>query len=406
MLKRPPRETLTPRMIQKVVGAGTRDSSFATAAASVRELAECTLSAKQVRRLTLQAGRERVAERRRQVTEFTGRTLMERTSAKPGVQPPEVGVLMLDNGLHQRRDHFGEPDRQTHWKQETGGLVLSMTSAVHAEDPCPDMPAWLFEGQVVREIANLAGRRESRDNAGEPAEADEPAELLAASEPGGFEWTPRLLARDVIASTAGAGIARHLECVAWERGITAAPRQAFVGDGASVIWNIHQRYFSQMTPILDLMHALSYAWRAAMGLQTPGVYRRWAQAIWQGRVRDVLAELREHQTRLGPPCQTPASDDPRECVARAITYYEHHQSRMAYPAYRRQGLPITSSLMESAIKQLNQRVKGTEKYWTHQNVEAMLQLRADALSDSQPLPTFWTRRQTQITGSNRYRSAS
>jgi hypothetical protein len=31
---------------------------------------------------------------------------------------------------------------------------------------------------------------------------------------------------------------------------------------------------------------------------------------------------------------------------------------MKYDAYRQDGLPITSSLMESAVKQINQRVKG------------------------------------------------
>lgn len=32
---------------------------------------------------------------------------------------------------------------------------------------------------------------------------------------------------------------------------------------ASVNWAIHRQHFSRMTPVLDLMHALSYAYRAA-----------------------------------------------------------------------------------------------------------------------------------------------
>ena len=74
---------------------------------------------------------------------------------------------------------------------------------------------------------------------------------------------------------------RHLEWVAWEHGISSAPRQAFVADGASSIWAIHKKYFSQMTAIVDLMHALSYAYRAAAVLDEKGVYRRWARAIWR-----------------------------------------------------------------------------------------------------------------------------
>mgnify|MGYP003724071419 FL=1 len=76
---------------------------------------------------------------------------------------------------------------------------------------------------------------------------------------------------------------------------------------------------------------------------------------------------------------------------------------MNYPDYRRLGLPITSSLMESAIKQLSRRVKGTEKFWNQPTAEAILQLRADSLSDSQPLREFWIRWQQKITGTNRYR---
>jgi hypothetical protein len=395
-------------MIEKAVWAGTRHASFVAAAESVDVLAETPVSAKQVWRVTTQAGEDRVAERRAEVAAFTGKTLMQRTSPKPGVAPPELGVLMLDNGMHQRRDHFGEPHAKTHWKQETGGLALSMTSEVHERDPSPEFPEWLFESDVVREIASLAQRRdlpETPEKAEKTSVTAEDSPLDPAGRDG-FEWTPKLRSRELIASTEGTDIARHLEWVAWEHGITSAKRQAFVADGASSIWSIHKKYFSQMTGVLDLMHGLSYAYRAAAVLEEEGLYRRWAEAIWQGRVGDVLAELQAHQDRLGRPPNGASADDPRQRVARAVTYYTHHRSRMNYPEYRRLGLPITSSLMESAIKQLNQRVKGTEKYWNHSTAEAILQLRADSLSDSVPLRAFWDRWRKTITGTNRYRTSA
>lgn len=61
-------------------------------------------------------------------------------------------------------------------------------------------------------------------------------------------------------------------------------------------------------------------------------------------------------------------------------------------AYRRRRLPITSSHIESTIKQINQRVKGSEKFWTTEGGVALLQLRADSLSDTQPLSCYWIRR--------------
>jgi len=79
---------------------------------------------------------------------------------------------------------------------------------------------------------------------------------------------------------------------------------------------------------------------------------------------------------------------------------------MNYPEYRRQGLPLTSSHIESTIKQIAARIKGSEKFWRRPMAEAILQLRADTLSDSRPLDAFWRRHQARQTGANTYRQAS
>ena len=79
---------------------------------------------------------------------------------------------------------------------------------------------------------------------------------------------------------------------------------------------------------------------------------------------------------------------------------------MRYPEYRRQGLPITSSYVESAVKQFNHRVKGTEKFWTEEGAEALLQLRADYLSPACVLDEFWQDRQENATGQTSYAHAA
>jgi hypothetical protein len=58
--------------------------------------------------------------------------------------------------------------------------------------------------------------------------------------------------------------------------------------------------------------------------------------------------------------------------------------------------------MESTIKQLNGRIKGSEKFWNKTTAEAVLQLRADSLSDSRPLDKFWFRWREKLNGTNRY----
>jgi len=61
---------------------------------------------------------------------------------------------------------------------------------------------------------------------------------------------------------------------------------------------------------------------------------------------------------------------------------------MHYDAYRRQGLPIMTSAVESVIKLINRRVKGSEKYWSESGAEAILQLRADYLSETEIVSRF------------------
>ena len=62
---------------------------------------------------------------------------------------------------------------------------------------------------------------------------------------------------------------------------------------------------------------------------------------------------------------------------------------MNYPQYRQDGLPTTSALMESLVKEVNIRVKGTEKFGDDgASGEAILQIRAAALCDDDRLVKF------------------
>ncbi len=84
------------------------------------------------------------------------------------------------------------------------------------------------------------------------------------------------------------------------------------------------------------------------------------------------------------------------------------QNRLAerQQAYRQAGLPLTSSLMESTIKQINTRIKGSEKFFRHDTGETLLPLRADSLSSDEPLTHFWPRWHAHPTGANRYRKSN
>ena len=79
--------------------------------------------------------------------------------------------------------------------------------------------------------------------------------------------------------------------------------------------------------------------------------------------------------------------------------------RLRGGCHRRTGLPITSSHIESTVKQINRRVKGSEKFWNSDGAESLLQLSADRLSETDPLTPFWRQRKF-TTGQRRHQAAA
>ena len=58
------------------------------------------------------------------------------------------------------------------------------------------------------------------------------------------------------------------------------------------------------------------------------------------------------------------------------------------------------------IKMMNKRVKGSEKFWSEQGAEAILQLRADHLSETEPMTQFWEAHEAHTSSGRAYRLAS
>jgi hypothetical protein len=397
------RSTVTTKVLQKAVWAGANNGSYPQAAVALEELAEIRLSAKQVRRLVGEVGQARLAERDAATEQLRTMSLHKRRSGSRAARSPELAVISMDGGRYQRRDHFrceaSAAQAETHWRETKVGCLLAMSSDTHDHDPHPEFPEWLSTAAVVAELAKIADK--TSDFKSSPSETELTEHSSTDYEP------PRLLSREVLASSDEAEtFGWQLEARAWQLGFPAAQRQAFVADGLAVNWKIARTHFPHATRILDLMHALSYAWSASMAVDGSHSYRTWAKQIWQGNVALVIEALVELQQQLGPPGDDAEANDPRQRVARALTYYTNNQQRMQYPAYRRQGLPLTSSHIESTIKLVNRRIKGSEKFWCRASGDAVLQLRADCLSDSAPLSPFWRRWQAMQTGSNSYRVAA
>ncbi len=90
----------------------------------------------------------------------------------------------------------------------------------------------------------------------------------------------------------------------------------------------------------------------------------------------------------------------------ARVYYSNQRDRMDYPCYRQQGLPLTSSLMESTVKQIGRRVKGSEKFWSAVGGDELLALRGDYVSDGDRLGNYLKQFASQTDGTRAYAIAA
>jgi hypothetical protein len=311
-----------------------------------------------------------------------------------------------------------EDCRSQFWRDSKVGVLLTMHSEELIYDPCPEIPPSFLQldriVNLVRGMGHCPSLESDAPQTGPPQEGEPAATAPTADEsaaPGKKSKTrpgqPIPLVKTILSSRACSALfGAMLAAAAWARGFSAATRKAFVADGASMNWTLWQRFFSHYVPILDFIHALQYVFAAAMAGHSREVgwqlYRQWIQAVWAGQVEQVIEELQRRQRELGEAPKNASFSDPRRIVATTLGYLQTHRSRMDYARYRRLGLPLMSSYVESAVKQINQRVKGTEKFWCEAGGEAILQLRGDYLSDTQPLSKFWQQRQLDATGQRCY----
>lgn len=402
--------------------------SFPQGETAVQKLLELVVGRKRLERLTERIGAERVLEREREVQQVEQLTLMDKLRGPAAVIAPVACAVMADGGRLQSTQ--GNPDSKTHWCEYKAGLCAELGNRLSPDDtslpvgdPCPQVPAFLLDlgamDTLTREIHHPAAT--VLDSPGESTTAVDlqaiktikDLDAVLSQLPGPAQpaterelpWSPRVKRRDVVATCGDCReLGRILVARAWHLGYFQAQRKAFVGDGGSWLWKLWADAFQPFgfVGILDLMHAITYVYAAATAGRPPSVsgpiYRQWATWIWEGKVASVIAAVDSRQQELGLPTGMDGPTSPQSVVATTLTYLRNQQSRMDYPTYREQGLPITSSHMESTVKELNFRIKGTEKFWSTEGGEDVLQLRADSLCSSDPLTAFWDHRTTTRSG--------
>jgi hypothetical protein len=389
-------EGYSPQVLKKAVRQAAKASSFAEASDDLRDLAGISISPTHLERLSERIGSEWADARDAEVATFRAGQLRCAVA-----HSASVSAAMLDGGrVRIRADERPRGVHEPQWHETKVACCLSLSGRMQAADPQPEPPSKLLDPPpVVRLAAELKARGgtaaiERRRSAKLPKKRRRRRRKHRRQR----GTTPRL--RTVVATTLDS------ESFGWQvaaevqrRGLDRADRKACVCDGQKYNWTIFDLHLLPLgfVAILDFLHLVVYLYAASHVVRPKGtfaawkLYERWARWAWSGQVNLLLAALREASERLGAPPSDAAEDDPRAIVAEAWHYVENNRARMDYPRYRRLSLPISSAPVESLIKQLNRRIKGSEKFWLCGGAEKILQVRAAYLSEDDRVDRLWSR---------------
>ena len=291
--------------------------SYSHAVELVEQLSLVHVSAGRCRQATIALG-ECLAEQEETVRQAVWEQGQEPPAPPPTQQGEPAGGMALDP-LYVSADGVIVPTRETGWREQCVGAVYTTNTSPGAE-----------AGSSLRSQAH--------------------------------SYVSELGSRPAFAQT--------LWLEAHRRGLEAAQRVVFVGDGAQWLWQSAEELFPAAIQILDWYHAASYVWRAAQGLHPADEAMRiqWAEAhltaLWQSRTQAVIAHLEPLAADSAP-------------AREALHYFTTNQSRMDYARYRALGLQVGSGAIESACKHVIQaRIKQAGMRWCVRNVRTLGKLRA------------------------------
>jgi len=372
------------------VRQAAKAASFKEASEDLRELAEVSISPTHLQRLSERVGKEWARARDQEVQAFRDDRLV-----CAYVAAPPAAAVMLDGGRVQTRaEEGGRGVQEPKWRETKTACCLSLSSSEQAADPQPEPPSkFLDAGQVGRLTAEVKRRSRPALGRAQPAPAKK-RRKKKRRRPASKKRVRTVVASMADSETFGWQMAAEVK----RRGLDRARRKACVCDGQQYNWTLFEMHLlpSGFIGILDFVHLLAYlhdaahAWKKDRG-RAWKQYVQWLRWAWSGQLKPLLASLGKAASELGAPPRDAADTDPRHVVRDTLGYVQNNRARMDYPRYRRLGLPTSSAPVESTIKQINRRVKGSEKFWLNGGAEAILQLRAAYLSEDDRATTYWSR---------------
>lgn len=318
-------------LLERVCHAAVVGRSFEDAYEIMKIHDMVDLNAKQIRALTESEGRRLAEQRALEVKAYREQPLEAQCD-----ESPELLVVCADGGRVQTR----QKERTERWKENKIGVVYDATAK-----PQPCVARGEYEGAKAKTKTYTATMQSWES----------------------FGWMLRVEAE--------------------QRGYLKAGTRLFLADGAKHIRDMKELQFPEATFILDWAHAAEHVnacAKAAFGegsAEAKDWYLNHCEMLWKGKRDELIADIQKLAEDLGPPKDGEQEDSPRKVLRQnAYSYFPNNKDAIDYPAFRAQGWPIGSGVVEAGVKQFAVRMKGSEKFWniggddTETGAEEMLAL--------------------------------
>lgn len=282
-----------------------------------------------------------------------------------------TGLHASPETVRQRTEKRGKELEET--ATQVRGQVMRTREAAEEVDPAPGLLVVETDGVQARyrsgwhevKLGVVGGQVNGELQAQSYVAARETAEVFGS----------RLLSE---AARRGA-----LEIVGWEgkltgKGLARLRKVVVLGDGAHWIWNLAAEHFGERIEIIDFYHASEHVWNLAHALFGEGtpLAERWADFALAALYHQGATALLSLLDQTTPPKAT------AKVFRTERQYFRTNQTRMDYPAFRQDGLPIGSGAVESAAKHLvQQRMKRPGARWSDEGGQAVLNVRCHLLSN-------------------------
>jgi hypothetical protein len=275
----------SPSVLNKIVQAAGQVKSHELAAKVLDVVGEIKISGRHVNRLTEKIGTELKEKRDRETEDY-----VHHRRAEPTAPAPEMAVIALDGGRVMTRESGQGPGVHGEgWKEDKVACLLTLKGETFTEDPHPEPPPCFLDApevdKLVREIQAHHGPRQENElpqlaelSLGKETlpSTTTPTPATEQAMPEEKAWPPKRTkdARSCVATMQNSDeFGKMVAAEAYRRNFQAAPRGALLGDGSAWIWKQHEKWFPNLTPVVDFVHALTYLYVTATVL-SPSVTER------------------------------------------------------------------------------------------------------------------------------------